>query len=122
MLAPVPPEGAAFLHSFEGRWGVVKLVPADPSFSQEFDGYAMRCGGPKEWNITIRPEAQDDGVKDWTFRYVPEADGYSYVESLDERRSRMTTWLFGRETFERHGDRLMVTNWIGKITLRRCTH
>jgi len=119
-LPPVPPEGAAFLHGFEGHWGLVKIDPIDPSFAYEGRRDPSRCGGTKAWNITIRPETQHDGQKVWTFRYFPNADGYSYVEAIDVKRSRMTTWLFGRETFERHGDRLTVHSWSGKLTLRRC--
>ena len=122
ILAPVPPEGAAFLHSFEGHWGVAGFVPSDSQFARDFQRDAMRCGGPKELNITIRPQTQDDGAKVWTFRYVPEADGYSYVDSIDESHARMTTWLFGGEAFERHGDRLVWISYMGKVTLQRCTH
>ena len=120
-LPPIPPEGAAFLHSFEGHWGLVKIAPSAAPLGYEGRRDPRGCGGPKELNITIRPETED-GQKVWTFRYFPDADGYSYVEAIDEKRSRMTAWLFGSETFERHGDHLTLTNWEGRLTFRRCTH
>jgi len=112
----------AMLHGFEGHWGFVSSEPSDSLWGSGLRGGVGRCGGPKALNVVIRREALENGSEAWMLRMQPYQPVGPVVIAMDIDGSSFTTKFFGDVvTYERRGDKLLMTEDGTRLEFRRCT-